>query len=127
MKMRPPTGFSPRTVTADMWQQSPGWRGRLSDFGKPKLTNGTYRASFDRLGPYSLGDNEARSTKMRAEINARGCLTITPETALETYALKQWWDGYNPGEECESMLVPEGIGLDGPPRPSGPPIHNPVG
>ncbi len=50
---------------------------------------------------------------MKAEIDERGCLTITPETALETYALRKWWDGYDTtAKTCESMLCVENIKRD---------------
>ena len=32
---------------------------------------------------------------MKAAINEKGKLTLTPETPLESFALKMWWDNYS--------------------------------
>ena len=31
---------------------------------------------------------------MKCEISEKGCLNIIPETDLEAYALKKWWEDF---------------------------------
>lgn len=44
---------------------------------------------------------------MKASIDERGCLRVTAETALESYALRAWWRDYDrtDGERPSSLLI----------------------
>lgn len=45
---------------------------------------------------------------MKAEIDESGCLTIKAENPLESYALSQWYKGWNkPSGEMASVLLIE--------------------
>ena len=50
---------------------------------------------------------------MNANLNSTGILKITPETELEAYALKKWFDEYMSGEKpCQSVLEVQNIIID---------------
>ena len=42
---------------------------------------------------------------MKATITRNGCLTITPETEMELYALVKWRDDFHLGNCCKSTLM----------------------
>ena len=42
---------------------------------------------------------------MKADIDERGCLRVTPETPLERYALGMWWVGWNRDAGAQSSTL----------------------
>lgn len=56
---------------------------------------------------------------MKATIDRKGALRITPESELESYALKKWVDGYMPDATggCDSALLVETIVVQAAPQP----------
>lgn len=42
---------------------------------------------------------------MKATINLTGKLTIVPEAPVEAYALSQWWQNFQHGDQSSSLSV----------------------
>ena len=44
---------------------------------------------------------------MKAEIDGNGKLSVVPETEMESFALRMWWENYNSGEDHERFAILE--------------------
>lgn len=42
---------------------------------------------------------------MKATISELGCLRVTAETELESYALNAWWKGYEADNKTSTLLI----------------------
>lgn len=42
---------------------------------------------------------------MRAEIDSKGRLTVIPETDVERYALRRWWENFDQGDDTSILEV----------------------
>lgn len=60
---------------------------------------------------------------MRAEINEKGCLTVSPETPLELYALIKWYEEWDApaGESRSVLLIDTSVAGVGEPKVATPP------
>jgi hypothetical protein len=57
---------------------------------------------------------------MKVKIFPDGCLSITPESGLELYALSQWWANFNQGMHNSEMYVARSLGEPAADPPSQP-------
>jgi hypothetical protein len=55
---------------------------------------------------------------MKATIDERGCLHVEPESALESFALGQWWKGFEAAGELRSSTLRVGQSSKPPERPA---------
>ena len=69
---------------------------------------------------------EREGLNMKASIDERGCLSVAAETALESYALNAWWDGYDrsTGTQTSTLMIVRVLPAAEPAPEQGPHLAN---
>lgn len=67
-----------------------------------------------------------KELSMKASIDERGCLSVVAETALESYALNAWWDGWDrsTGTQTSTLRIERVLPTAAPAPEQGPHLAN---